>query len=437
MFNALKRSALGAAVPHTKSTASKSTVQLPCPQRVVIPMQQHIGAPATVCVKKGDAVFVGSVIGNAQGFVSADIHSSVSGVVDEITTIKYVNGNEIAAVAIASDGLQAIDPEIKPPVVEDFDSFIAAIRACGLVGLGGAGFPTAVKLSPKNLAQVHTLVINGAECEPYITSDNREFMENSSTIISGILAVKQYLNLKKVIIGIERNKPEAIDLMFSLCKSDPTLIVKPLQSRYPQGAEKVLIQKTTGIEVPRGKLPADAGVIVLNVSTVSAIGKYLATGIPLVTKRLTVEGDAIKTPKNVLVPLGTSLDDIIKYCGGTTKEVAKIITGGPMMGLSVPDTKMPILKQNNAVLVFSEDMAKLPQPSDCIRCGRCVSACPMGLSPVEIANVFAVKDKEALSKMMVDLCLSCGTCSYVCPSKRYVSQTMTLAKNFERTGGAV
>lgn len=437
MFNYLKRSALGAAVPHAKSTAAKSTVSLPCPQRVVIPMQQHIGAPAEICVKKGDAVYVGSVIGKAQGFVSADVHSSVSGVVEEITSIKYVNGSEVASVAIAADGFQTIDPSIAPPVVEDFDSFIAAVRSCGLVGLGGAGFPTAVKLSPKNLDQVHTLIINGAECEPYITADNREFMENSSTVISGILAVKQYLNLKKVVIGIERNKPEAIDLMFSLCKSDATINVKPLQSRYPQGAEKVLIYKTTGIEVPRGKLPADAGVIVLNVSTVSAIGKYLSTGIPLVAKRLTVDGDAIKTPKNVMVPIGTSLEDVIKYCGGTTKEAAKIITGGPMMGLSVPDTKMPVLKQNNAILVFGEDMAKLPKPADCIRCGRCIAACPMGLSPVEIANSFANKDKEALSKMMVDLCMSCGTCSFVCPSKRYVSQTMGLAKNFEKSGGAV
>lgn len=437
MFNYLKRSALGAAVPHAKATAAKSTVQLPCPQRVVIPMQQHIGAPAELCAKKGDAVYVGSVIGKAQGVVSADVHSSVSGVVDEITVIKYVNGNEVAAVAIAADGFQTFDPSITPPIVENFDSFIAAIRSCGLVGLGGAGFPTAVKLSPKNLDQVHTLIINGAECEPFITADNREFMENSSTIISGILAVKQYLNLKKVVIGIERNKPEAIDLMFSLCKSDPTITVKPLQSRYPQGAEKVLIYKTTGIEVPRGKLPADAGVIVLNVSTVSAIGKFLATGIPLVAKRLTVDGDAIKTPKNVMVPIGTSLEDVIKYCGGTTKEAAKIITGGPMMGLSIPDTKMPVLKQNNAILVFGEDKAKLPQPINCIRCGRCIAACPMGLSPVEIANAYESKDKAALSKMMVDLCMSCGTCSFVCPSKRYVSQTIGLAKKLEKSGGAV
>lgn len=436
MLKGLKRSALGANVPHKKVTAAKASVQLPCPSRVVLPMQQHIGGVATPCVKKGDHVFVGTLIGKANGFVSADIHSSVSGVVDEITSVLYANGQDVPAIAIAADGTQTPDPSLAPPTVTDFDSFIAAVRASGLVGLGGAGFPTAVKLSPKNLESVHTLVINGAECEPYITADNREFMECSSTVLSGILAIKQHLGIKKVVIAIERNKPEAIDLMFSLCKGDASLVVKPLPSRYPQGAEKVLIEKATGIEVPRGKLPADAGVIVLNVTTVSTLGKFLATGMPLVAKRLTVDGDAIKTPKNVIVPLGTSLNDVISFCGGYTKEAAKIITGGPMMGLSVPNTSMPVLKQNNAILVFSEKLAKLASPSPCIRCGRCISACPMGLSPVEIASAFAREDKDGLTKLMVDLCMSCGTCSFVCPSKRYVTQTMNLAKNFEKAGGA-
>ncbi|MEG0877626.1 MAG: electron transport complex subunit RsxC [Oscillospiraceae bacterium] len=435
MFKYLKRSALGANVPHEKGTAAKATVQLVCPSEVLIAMQQHIGAPAIPCVKKGDTVYVGTLIGKANGFVSANIHSSVSGTVSEITELLFSNGANVQAVRICADGEQQPDPAIHAPEVIDHASFVSAVCESGLVGLGGAGFPTHVKLSPKNLDDVNTLVINGAECEPFITADSREFLENSSTIMSGILAVKQYLDIKKVIIAIERNKPEAIDLMCSLAKGDTNISVKPLATKYPQGAEKILIEKTTGREVPRGKLPSDVGVLVLNVTTVSAIGKYLNTGMPIVQKRITVDGDAVKTPKNVMVPIGTSLESVIKFCGGYTKEPAKIITGGPMMGVSVVDTSFPILKQNNAILVFGEKSAKLPEPGPCIRCGRCINACPLGLSPVELATAFSHKDAASLKKLQIDLCMGCGTCSYVCPAKRPVTQNMNLAKAFEKNGG--
>ena len=349
------------------------------------------------------------------------------GTVEAVETVHMPNGRSVPAVVIRADGEQTPDPACVPPEVTDHASLIAAVQACGLVGLGGAGFPTAVKLSPKDLSAIDTLVINGAECEPYITSDNREFLECSESVMRGIAAVKQHLGIKKVVIGIERNKPEAIDLMFSLVKNDPDYSVMPLQSRYPQGAEKVLIEKTTGREVPRGGLPADAGVIVLNVTTVSTLGKYLATGMPLTTKRLTVDGDAIGEAKNVEVVIGTPIGDVLDFCG-VKDDVSKILMGGPMMGTAVADPAFPVLKQNNALVAFGPAAAALPAPGPCIRCGNCINACPMGLSPVEIAGAYTKNDGEMLDKLMVDLCIGCGTCSYVCPAKRPVTQTMNLAK---------
>ncbi len=436
MFKKLSRAALGAAVPHDKATSGMQTVTMPLPSKLVLCMQQHIGAPCTPVVKKGDHVDVGTVVGKAPSVVSADIHSGVSGTVMGIETVQYPTGGVVQAVVIEPDGQQTIAANIKKPSVTNYESFIQAVRDCGLVGLGGAGFPTAVKLSPKNLQQVDTLVINGAECEPYLTADNREFLEHSDTILSGIKAVMEYLQIQKCCIGIERNKPEAMDLMFSLIKDEPAIKVVPLPSRYPQGAEKVLIERTVGREVPRGGLPSDVGVIVLNVTTVSTIGKYLQTGMPLTTKRVTVEGDAVAKPQNVEVIIGTPLEEVLEFCGGTKVQAAKVITGGPMMGTAQVSLQFPVLKQNNGLLVLSEKSAHLPAAQPCIRCGRCISACPMGLSPVEIANAYNRKDTHALDKMMVDLCIACGTCAYVCPAKRPVSQTMALAKDYlKRKGG--
>ncbi len=430
----MKRSALGAHVGHKKATAYKATIKMPLPTKIVLPMQMHIGATCKPTVKKGDKVLVGTVVGKAEGFVSADIHSGVSGEVKEIGVLKYANGASIEAVTIIPDGLQQVEPDIKPFEVTDADSLISAAQKCGLVGLGGAGFPTAVKLAPKNLSEIDTLIINGAECEPYITADNREFLECSDTVLSGIEAVKNALGIKKVVIGIERNKPEAIDLMYSLTEHDKDIEVKPLASNYPQGAEKVLIYKTTGREVKRGTLPANSGVIVMNVTTVSTLGKFINTGMPLTKKRLTIEGSCVEKKQNVQVIIGTPICEVLDFCGGIKPETGKIITGGPMMGLSVVSTQFPVLKQNNAILAFSESEANLPMPSACIRCGRCISSCPMGLSPVEIATEYANKNVEMLNKMMVDLCMSCGTCTFVCPAKRHVSQTMALAKIMQKQG---
>lgn len=434
MFAKLKRAAQGARVPHHKGTSGTATVQMPLPTRIVLPMQQHIGAPCTPAVKKGDQVYVGTVVGRAGGFVSADIHSGVSGTVQSIDSVHMPGGAHSAAVVIVPDGSQTPDPALKPPVVTDAASLSQAARDCGLVGLGGAGFPTAVKLAPKT--PIDTLIINGAECEPYITSDEREFLESSETVMRGVKAVREHLNIGTVIFAIERNKPQAIDLMFSLTQGDAAYKVQPLDSRYPQGAEKVLIETVTGREVPRGGLPADVGVLVMNVTTVSALGKYLDTGMPLVTKRLTVDGDAVNKPQNVEVIIGTPIAEVLEFCGGVKDDFAKLLMGGPMMGTAVADVNSPVLKQNNALLCFGEKAAHIPVPGPCIRCGRCIEACPMGLSPVEIAGAFQKGDVAALNEMMVDLCMGCGSCTFVCPAKRPVCQTMNLAKAMQKKGGA-
>ncbi len=433
MFKTLKRSAKGARVPHEKDTAGMATVKMAVPAHVVIPMQMHIGAPAEPVVKKGDQVFVGTMIGKAGGFVSANIHSSVSGKVVDVAPMRMVNGPVVTAVAIESDGQQTVDPACVPPQVTDKESLLAAIQACGLVGVGGAGFPTHVKLAANT---IDTLLINAAECEPYLTTDAREMLECSDTILSGIAAVMKYCNIPHCIIGIERNKPECIDLLCSLVRDMPGVSVKPLPMRYPQGAEKTLVETCTGREVPQvgpgGKagLPADCGCIIMNVTSVSTLGKYLKTGIPLVSKRLTVDGDAIAKPQNIEVPIGTLYRDVIEACGGIKPDVelGKVIFGGPMMGGASPSPDFPVLKQNNGLLLFSRKAATLPAPQPCIRCGRCITACPMGLEPVVTVEAFNNKDMDELKKRCVDLCVACGSCTYVCPAKRPVSQSMGLAK---------
>ena len=416
----------GIHLPHRKNTADMPAVGITPPKSVTIPLAMHIGAPAKPVVKVGDEVRIGDLIGEADGFVSAPVHASISGKVTAVAPIWATNGSSVTAVPIESDGLMQVSEKVAPPEVSDFDSFIAAVRNSGAVGLGGAGFPTAVKLAVKDLSAIEEVIINGAECEPYITSDTRTMIDDAESVKEGIELLGKYLGVKRFIIGIEENKKSAIAEMQKL--EGDGISVKVLPSIYPQGGEKVLIYNCTGKIVPEGKLPIDVGSIVINVTTLAFIAKYIKTGMPLTEKVLTVDGGAVKEPKNLIVPVGTSLEAVFEFCGGFKSEPAKVLYGGPMMGLAVKSLSSPVLKNNNAVLAFSEDEAHLPEPTACIRCGKCVRACPFNLMPLDFARGYALRDYDLLEKRRVNLCMECGCCSYVCPARRPLVENNKLAK---------
>ena len=439
VLRAVKKVRGGVKVAHHKNTAKLEVVRIPTPSKVVIPMQQHIGAPCEPVVKVGDEVAVGQLIGDSDKFVSAPIHASVSGTVTAIGDIKMPNGSVSKAVTIESDGEMRLWEGIKPPKVETREDLIKAVRDSGLVGLGGAGFPTHVKLNFPPDKNIDTLVVNAAECEPYITVDYRECMENSWDILSGVYALKELLGFKQVIIAAEDNKPEAFKVLGKIADHDAdiddSVKLMVLESKYPQGAEKMMVQSATGRRVPPGKLPADVGCVVMNVASVAFISRYLKTGKPLVSRSLTVDGSAIAEPKNVRVPVGTDIGEIIDFCGGFKGEPCKILTGGPMMGLAIVGTDLPVLKQNNAILAFTADDAVLKPETDCIRCGRCVAACPMSLMPTNIVKAAKIKDVDALKRAGVTVCMECGSCAFACPAGKPLVQHMRLAKAILREEG--
>ena len=376
----------GIRVPHRKNTYLSSPAEMPPPKSVTLLCSMHIGKPAAPVVKVGDRVLVGQPVAEQSGFISSPVHASVSGTVKKIEDILTSSGTYVPAITIESDGLMERHESVTPPVINTREDFISAVRASGIVGLGGAGFPTYVKLDAKE--GVDTLIINGAECEPYITSDSVTLLSRGEEIIEAIGLMKKFIGIKKVIIGIEKNKKEAILNMKKLAAGDDSITVKALPSSYPQGAEKVLIYNTTGKVVPAGKLPADVGCIVCNCTTAAEIADYIKTGMPLVKKCVTVDGGAVKSPQNVVVPIGTSLADVFEFCGGFSEEPEKILYGGPMMGISVPSPDSPVLKNTNAILAFGKADATSPRTTACIHCGRCVYHCPLGIVPTEIEKAY-------------------------------------------------
>lgn len=431
----------GVHAPHRKNTADMQTESCPVPDEVCVVMQQHIGAPCTPCVKKGDAVLVGTKLGDSDKPVSAPIYSGVSGTVADITEATLSNGSASKAIIIKTDGLQTMADDIAPPVITNKDEFLAAVRESGLVGLGGAGFPAHIKLNPKT--PVDTLVINGAECEPYITSDYREMVENTNDIISGIALVLEYLSFERAVIVVEDNKPKAISMLKkAAAKSEyaEKISVLPTKALYPRGAEKVTVYAATGRIIKSGQLPADVGCVVMNVTSAATLARYIATGMPLVSKRITVDGSAVSQPKNIRVPVGTYISDVIRFAGGYKCEPKKLIMGGPMMGVALPGEHMSVLKQTNAILAL-DDVEAYPKPqSECIRCGRCLRVCPMSLSPTVIETHLKIKNTAALKTDGVLTCIECGCCAYECPAMRPLVQVMReskrLVKEIERKGEA-
>lgn len=423
----------GAPVPHRKNTMESPTVFLPCPSQVILPMQQHVGAPCTPVVKVGDTVTVGQLIADSDKFVSAPIHATVSGTVSKLTKVALPSGQKVDAIVIDSDGKMTPCPDLHPPKADTREEFLAAVRASGLVGLGGAGFPAHVKLNVAPDKHIDTLIINGAECEPYITTDYREAMENSWDIFAGVYAIKDLLGVERVIIVIESNKPQAIAELTRIAENEThdandQVKVLSLPSHYPQGAEKVLVQACTGRRIGKGKLPADVGCVVMNITSVSFLARYLKTGMPLVTKRLTVDGSAIAEPKNIIAPIGTPMKELIAFCGGYRTTPKKILMGGPMMGFALTDDSVPLMKQNNALLAFDEKDATLPESTACIRCGRCVAACPMHLMPTLMEQNVKAKNTDALESLSLMSCMECGSCAFVCPAKRQLVQAFRTGK---------
>ncbi len=429
MLKTLKAFKGGIHPPGHKETQKEESVRMPMPEKLVIPMQQHIGAPCTPIVKKGDRVLRGQLIGEPKDRISTPVHASASGTVTAVGPMLYAGGRHVVSVAIKPDEIQETDPSIAPITTRDPAEMIQAIRDSGLVGLGGAGFPTWFKLTPPNGHKFDTLIINGAECEPYITSDYREMVENTENILKGIEDVLYMTGIPRAIIGIEDNKRKAIDRLIQAAEKHPNIDVIALKTRYPQGGEKQLIYTITGRVVEAGQLPSSIGVLVLSISTVSYVHTYLQTGMPLIERRVTVAGNALKAEKNVILPVGTLVSDVLEFVGGLKAEPTRVIMGGPMNGVGQFTLDNAILKQSNAILALTEAAVDMKEESPCIRCGRCVQVCPMNLMPLDLNNkILQGKVQEAADKYYLMSCIECGCCSYACPAARNLVQSFRLGK---------
>ena len=420
-------------IPHYKKTAALASIDLPTPSSILLPMLQHIGAPATPVVSPGDTVKVGQKVAEASGFVSSPIYSPISGKVEKFEEILRADGRKVQAIRITSDGEMSIHESVQPKNINSIDDLINAARESGVVGLGGAGFPLAVKLDVLRKDTIDTVILNGAECEPYITSDTRTMIDRARDVREGIeLLIKTAKAVKKYVIGIEKNKPEAIRVMRETFNDMPNVLIKPLPPRYPQGAEKVLIYNTIRRVVPEGKLPSDVNVLVLNITSMAVLAKYCRIGMPLVRKAVTLDGSAVASPKNIKAPIGTSIKEIIEFGGGTVGEVGKILLGGPIMGSAVASTDEPIIKTTGAITILSKKDAELPEETACIHCGRCANSCPHLLKPLLFSDALENPDKEErikiLEKNRIMLCVECGSCSFVCPAGRPLVLNNKLAK---------
>lgn len=410
-------------------TKGRPIEQLPPPDKVILPMSMHIGAPCSPLVKVGDRVLLGQMIASSEAPMSAPIHASVSGTVSAIEPMEHPNGSKVMSVVIENDRLDEPDPSMMPISYNSMtsDEMIEKIKNAGIVGHGGAAFPTHIKLSSA-IGKVDTVIINGAECEPYLTSDHRILLEYPWEVISGIQIILKILGIQNALLGVEVNKSNTFEKIQSLLPADGSIKLVPLMTKYPQGAEKQLIKSLTGREVPSGKLPADAGCAVFNIDTAGAIFRLFNSGMPMIRRIVTVSGPDIVSPKNVETRIGTPIKDLIEFCGGFSEPPTKLLMGGPMMGTSLFSDEVPVIKGTNGILAFAESQPlHIPDPK-CIRCGRCVTDCPMGLVPTYIYRAFMAGNMDECKSFSPLDCIECGVCSYTCPAKIPLTQGIRTAK---------
>ncbi len=407
--------------------------EMKVPEKVVIPLQQHIGAPCEPLesIEVGTEVKKGQKIADSSGFVSAPIHASISGKVTAIGPYNHPLGRPVEAITIESDGEDKWDDNIRAP--ERFDKLSAEeireiVREAGIVGLGGATFPAHVKLSPPEGKKIDIVVINGAECEPYLTADDRVMVEQPEKIVFGLKMMIKALGADKGVIGIEDNKADAIKLMEEAVADEADLTVAKLHTKYPQGAEKMLIKVTTGREVPSGGLPLDVGVVNHNVGTAIAITDAVREGKPLIERVVTVTGAGINSPANLMIRVGTLVSEALEHCGGLKENTQKLIIGGPMMGLAQPNPDIPVIKGTSGILALTEQDVHLAESSPCIRCAKCVDGCPVQLMPTAIAQAAEHDMFQKAEKLHAMDCFECGCCAYVCPSKIPLTQWIRIAK---------
>jgi electron transport complex protein RnfC len=418
--------------PEEKGLTSALTIRrMPFPELLVLPLRQHAGKEAKLCVKIGDHVERGDPIGLADGWMSVPIHASASGTVIDICWWPHPDGSMAQAVHIAVDKYAPQIP--RPRLVPRWEGLsveqvVQAVQDAGIVGLGGAAFPTHIKLVPPKEYAVHTLIINGAECEPYLTSDHRTMVEYPERVHFGCRVMMQTLNVRAAVIGVERNKPDAIAALERTKPADLDITVLPLTVKYPQGAEKMLIKSVTGFEVPSGKLPATVGVVVQNVGSLAAIAEVFDTGLPLIERIVTVTGHGLRRPANLIVPVGTRLKDLLAYCDGVTPDAAEVIVGGPMMGLAQANLEAPVIKGTTGVVVLERRETRSETVYPCIHCGRCLDACPVFLNPSLLGDFARVQRWNDMADLHLADCMLCGSCSYVCPSNIPLSQLFQAAK---------